>query len=166
MKENSNKLPEIRMMVAGYIESGTYNGSLPTEIFPSVYHYSKYDCNEMEEGNNVRFKTLMEEYLATTIVNDLISLEEYLILMQEQKQDELTEIHQKYNKVMPKGNKMAQLPILLFSGEGDLPTFTLYPNLLDLKGVARAKLAEFLAEHAKHFSSEIPDPFFAAYYPS
>lgn len=157
-------LPEISQVVMGYIESGTLGGSVPNDLFPSVYHYSNYDSNKAKDAvEKAAFQVVLTDYLDNTLVNDMISLRAYLLLLLNQDQAALEKVHQKA-EALPKGSRIQHLPMLFFAEASSLPRFQLNPHSANLRGNGTIKWGTFMSENAEHFSSEIPDLFFQTHY--
>lgn len=162
---SSSIASKITMISTAFIESGSYGGSLPNEVFPSVYHYSKYNVSEeKKEEVSTKFKAVCQAFLEETQVNDVVSLKEYLEYVEEKNQEKISAIHKENKNLRPTGSKTQPLPLLIFTDKKDLPTFSLDSYNVSLRGKGANQLYAFLKEYGYQFQSEIPDDFFTKYY--
>ena len=147
------------------MESGSYGGSLPNEVFPSVYHYSKYNVSEEKRAEvSAKFKAVCQVFLEETQVNEVVSLKEYLQYVEEKNQEKIDVIHKANKDERATGNKIQPLPLLIFTEKKDLPAFSLDSYNVSLRGKGVNQLYAFLKEYGYQFKSEIPDAFFTKYY--
>ncbi|HLV42186.1 MAG TPA: hypothetical protein VKY37_07900 [Brumimicrobium sp.] len=162
---SEDQLPNVSKIVFGSVKSGTLNGSLQNEVFPTEYSYSHYDATiDANKEFKADFDALIQDYYDNTIVNDTISLREYLTLLRDNNEESLKVIHDKSYGKMAKGKSIYHLPILIYSDDLNTPYFTVDYNSLDMKGVGVSNLHEFINQHAQHFSSEVPDEFYNTHY--
>ncbi|MCT4581151.1 MAG: hypothetical protein N4A35_07010 [Flavobacteriales bacterium] len=158
------ELPKISKVVIGNIESGNYGGSLPNEIFESIYSYSRFSLTEHPELQ-IKFEALINDFFDNSIVNDSVTLRQYLFYVYNKQEVKLNQIHSKYNNI-PKGSKIQNLPILLFSADKNTPIFKL--NQLDISitstNNSKNELYQFIIDNGFNFSSAIPDDFYNTYY--
>ena len=159
------ELPKISQVVIGNIKSGNYGGSLPNEVFESIYSYSRFNLIEHPELQ-VKFETLIKHFLDNSTVNDTVTLREYLLCIHNKKEVELNQIHSKYNNNIPKGAKIQNLPILLFSANQNSPIFKLNPLDINITSTnsSQNELFQFIIDNGFNFSSAIPDDFYNTNY--
>lgn len=147
------------------MESGSYGGSLPDEVFPSVYHYSKYNVSEEKKAEvSTKFRAVCQDFLEETQVNEVVSLKEYLQYVEEKNEEKIDAIHKANKDERATGNKIQALPLLIFTEKSDLPTFSLDSYNVSLSGKGVNQLYAFLKEYGYHFKSKIPDTFFTKHY--
>lgn len=162
---NSSVASKITVISTAFMESGSYGGSLPNEVFPSVYHYSKYNVLEEKRSDiSAKFKEVCVDFLEETQVNDVVSLKEYLQYVEEKNQEKISAIHKANKEMRATGSKIQPLPLLIFTEKNDLPAFSLDSDDVSLRGKGINQLYAFLKEYGYHFKSEIPDDFFTKYY--
>lgn len=160
----SPQLPQMSRIIMGYLVTTNYGGSIPLGA-PNTRYYTDYDVlKDNNEQTKQEFYEVMESYLDKTVVNDSISLRDYLKLLYKNDQIKLQEIHDK-RPTQAKGNYIVKYPALLFHGGLAEPTFVLHPKNIELKGMGISSLNLFLEKHAKQFSSELhEDEFYIQYY--
>lgn len=161
-----DQLPSVTKIVFGSVKSGTLNGSLQNEAFPTEYSYSHYDATIANKEFKAEFDALIQSYYDNTIINDTISLRAYLILLRDNNVESLKAIHDKSFGKMAKGKSTYHLPILIYSDDLNTPDFTVDYNSLDMRGMGVNILYEFINQHAQHFSSAVPDEFYNTHYSS
>lgn len=157
---------KIKAIANGFIISGNYGGSTQFEVFPSEYNYSFYDTTDPKnESNNEIFEELMNHYLVNTMVNNCVSLQEYLELMYQNEYTKLGEIHNQYHEIKPVGNSHQRLAVLFFVDDEKNTVLRLNPFQTHTKTNNHlSNLNLFLQKNAAHFSSKIPDDFFNNHY--
>ena len=163
MATETKALPEINQIMIGHVKSGTHGGSLPDEIFETVYNYSHFKLED-NSGLEATFKSLMDDYLDNSMVNNTISLKGYLSLVQDKKELEINKIHEKHSNMIAKGAAKQDLPTLLFSKNNETPLFTLNRYYIEITSPSQNKLFQFVIDNGVNFSSSIPDSLYKKYY--
>lgn len=167
-KVNSQKAMSYNIsgIANGFIKSGTYGGSLPTEAFPTEYNYTFYDTKSEKNKQKIKeFESLIDKYLQQSVVNNTVTLKEYLDFLYSQNSEALNKIHSNFDSQVGKGNSHQPLPILFFVDDpkNTVLRVSLYEVNLNYPQAA-TELKAFLDKNARQFRSSIPDDFYNTYY--
>lgn len=162
--ENFSELPYAGISFGNY-ESGTYGGSVHQSLHPNVYQYWYLHAAQLyDTGIHADFLKKFAEFLNTTNVNGIISLNEFLQLVDSNNDDKLRAVYANYNDERATGDHTQPLSILIFRmRESDTP-IELDPYRVHLSGPHAYALFSFVRQHGRHFKSQIPDAFMQQHY--
>lgn len=164
-EENTSihNLFDFETVAVGYVNSGTYGGSIQNEAFPTEHNYSKFSSSKVSDSLKRLFDNAMNSFLDNTTVNGIVTVREYIGFLLSSNAKKLEEIHNQEIPPRATGNRIQNLPILLF-GKNEVLKVELSQISLSIKGVGINDLFTFLKENGTHFSSIIPDEFYEKHY--
>ncbi len=149
----------------GDYKSGTYGGSLPQAVHPTVYQYWYLHQIQLSDKSIYdEFLIKFADFLSKTTVNGVISVAKFLQLTERDDQKELGNVYAKFIPEMSRGDHVHPLPVLIFYKSESKDPVELDQDQCRLEGASAYALFSFVRKHGIHFKSETPDSFIQRHY--